>query len=128
MRWGALRCERGWDGEGEREARDDFLRLILSLRSVTNYTDPISIAFVPRRVLLCEREILPDALAPKILTLRVFSAVFRCKQNSALETIEKIYCCAFLLSFISFFDTIYRFFNQIFIKLNCVCIVMDIDV
>lgn len=60
--------------KGEREARDDFLRLILSLRSVTNYTDPISIAFVPRRILLCEREILPDALAPKILTLRVFSA------------------------------------------------------
>jgi len=56
---GALRCERGW------EARDDFLRLILSLRSVTNYTDPIPIAFVPRRVLLCERKILPDALAPK---------------------------------------------------------------
>lgn len=49
----ALRCERGWDGEGEREARDDFLRLILSLHSVTNYTDPISIAFVPRSVVFC---------------------------------------------------------------------------
>jgi len=43
----------GGTAKGEREARDDFLRLILSLRSMTNYTDPISITFVSRPVLLC---------------------------------------------------------------------------
>lgn len=60
----ALRCERGW----EREARDDFLRLILSLHSVTNYTDPISIAFVPRSVVFCaSAKYYRTTLAPKIL-------------------------------------------------------------
>jgi len=73
----AKRCSKVRAGverqRGMRNSRDDFLRLILSLRSVTNYTYPISIAFMPRRFHASAKYLLPDALAQKILTLRVFS-------------------------------------------------------